>query len=328
MFKLSHKMTSRLTTSFLLWMCLILSVVFLETSAAREKVLLKDVSAITLHKGKMTTGRRVSPTMQLKCIGGSAKGKYTPKVVQCTNTGFDGTDVQWKCDADLPSDVEFGSLSVSCEGYEYAEDPYILKGSCGLEYELEYTSGSGNHSVSSRKTGDGWDQFATFVVIAFIVYIIYVMWSNRNQDSEASGYQRGGTGGPGGPGSGGGGPGGYPSAPPPYDDSYGKPPPYGFRGDSQSGGGCSGGSSGASGSSGNGSGNSFWTGASLGAIGGYLANSWLNNNNNAYGYPRNRYFGNTGSSWGSSSDSWGSSSWSSPSTSTRSSSGYGGTTRR
>lgn len=26
----------------------------------------------------------------------------------------------------------FGDIDVSCEGYDYADDPYILKGSCGV----------------------------------------------------------------------------------------------------------------------------------------------------------------------------------------------------
>ena len=33
----------------------------------------------------------------------------------------------------------FGSVEVVCEGYDYPDDPYILKGSCGLEYTLELT---------------------------------------------------------------------------------------------------------------------------------------------------------------------------------------------
>ena len=28
-------------------------------------------------------------------------------------------------------------MQVSCEGYEYPDDPYILKESCGLEYEID-----------------------------------------------------------------------------------------------------------------------------------------------------------------------------------------------
>jgi len=33
----------------------------------------------------------------------------------------------------------FGNVEVICEGYDYPDDPYILKGSCGLEYTLDYT---------------------------------------------------------------------------------------------------------------------------------------------------------------------------------------------
>ena len=33
----------------------------------------------------------------------------------------------------------FGNIEVVCEGYDYPDDPFILKGSCGLEYTLDYT---------------------------------------------------------------------------------------------------------------------------------------------------------------------------------------------
>ena len=33
----------------------------------------------------------------------------------------------------------FGSIEVFCEGYDYLDDPYILNGSCGLDYTLELT---------------------------------------------------------------------------------------------------------------------------------------------------------------------------------------------
>lgn len=26
----------------------------------------------------------------------------------------------------------FGDISVTCEGYDYPDDPYVLKGSCGV----------------------------------------------------------------------------------------------------------------------------------------------------------------------------------------------------
>ena len=38
-----------------------------------DRVLLKDVTALTLHSGKMTTGRRAAPMAQLVCMGGKLK---------------------------------------------------------------------------------------------------------------------------------------------------------------------------------------------------------------------------------------------------------------
>ena len=47
--------------------------------------------------------------------------------------------MQWECKADMDNLYRFGSVEVVCEGYDYPDDPYILKGSCGLEYTLELT---------------------------------------------------------------------------------------------------------------------------------------------------------------------------------------------
>ena len=65
------------------------------------KVLLKDVQVLTLKAGQMTTGRRSSPVQQLNCVGGSARGRFNPQVVQCYNRGWDGQDVQWECKSDM-----------------------------------------------------------------------------------------------------------------------------------------------------------------------------------------------------------------------------------
>ena len=32
----------------------------------------------------------------------------------------------------MDNSYRFGKLEVSCEGYNYPEDPYILRGSCGV----------------------------------------------------------------------------------------------------------------------------------------------------------------------------------------------------
>uniref|UniRef100_A0A0M3J4C6 Store-operated calcium entry-associated regulatory factor n=1 Tax=Anisakis simplex TaxID=6269 RepID=A0A0M3J4C6_ANISI len=48
--------------------------------ACDDRVRLEDVTTLTLVKGQMTAGRRSAPVPQLQCIGGSAKGRYEPRV--------------------------------------------------------------------------------------------------------------------------------------------------------------------------------------------------------------------------------------------------------
>ncbi|KHJ76629.1 hypothetical protein OESDEN_23751, partial [Oesophagostomum dentatum] len=103
-----------------------------------------------------SSGRRSAPVPQLKCVGGSAKGQYKPRIVQCVKQGFDGIDYQWKCTADMPHEFEFGEVTVTCEGYSYPEDPYILKGSCGLEYDLEYSNTAYSKKDVGRSRKSGW----------------------------------------------------------------------------------------------------------------------------------------------------------------------------
>ena len=96
-------------------------------------MLLSDVKSITLERGKMTNGRRSSPVPQLSCVGGSAGcHAFQPAVVQCLNRGSDGYDAQWECKTDMDAEYRFGKIQVSCEGYDYPEDPYVLRGSCGV----------------------------------------------------------------------------------------------------------------------------------------------------------------------------------------------------
>jgi len=56
------------------------------------------------------------------------------------------------CKADMDYDYRFGKISVSCEGYDFPDDPFILVGSCGLEYTIDFTKtgtqqGGNTHSV-------------------------------------------------------------------------------------------------------------------------------------------------------------------------------------
>ena len=40
--------------------------------------------------------------------------------------------LQWECKTDMDNAFRFGEVEVTCEGYDYPDDPYILKGSCGV----------------------------------------------------------------------------------------------------------------------------------------------------------------------------------------------------
>merc|ERR1712004_440686 len=69
--------------------------------------------------------------------------------------GSDGRGVQWECKADMDNGLRFGQVEVVCEGYDYPDDPYILAGSCGLEYTLELTK-EGREKRSASGGGGGW----------------------------------------------------------------------------------------------------------------------------------------------------------------------------
>jgi len=198
---------------------LFLWIIFCVEAYNTERQLLTDIKALTFNSNKKTTGRRSKPIEQLNCVGGSAYGssQYYPSVVQCINVGHDGFNVEWECKADLDDAVKFGSINVNCEGYDDPNDPYILKGSCSLEYNLEHTRKGAtgqryfNDFSYDSNSGSGWGSFITFIILVFVIYNIFRACANSQQAA----YQAPAAGGPGygGPGYGGpgygGGPGGY-----------------------------------------------------------------------------------------------------------------------
>jgi len=265
--------------------------------SAHDRVLLENVKALTLRSGEWTSGRRSSGVPQLKCVGGTARdhSEYQPSVVQCTNVGSDGSgDIQWKCESQLDSSVRLGTTTVTCEGYSHPDDPYILKGSCGLEYTLDLTSQyhsahkgyeSGYNSYPSStygksQTSSGWGAsgLVKTVMIGVAVYIIWSIYKQMSINSanaqNAAGGNGGGPGGYGG-GYGGGAGGGYGGG-----NAYQAPPPSGYSAPSSTGGGTG-----------------FWTGLGLGSLmGGAFSRPWFGG-----GYSRP-----WGSGWGSG---WGSRGW-------------------
>jgi len=164
----------------------------------KDAVNLQDVNALTFYDGRMTTGKRSRPVPQLTCVGGAGCGRTPVDVVQCKNVGYDGVDVQWKCEAQIDNDYRLGKTTVNCEGYSNPDDAYVLAGSCGLEYTLEYSKkgksgyksfGSNNYYNDQQASfGEG---LANLVWIGIIGLIIYGIWSTlRDSPTRYDGGQR------------------------------------------------------------------------------------------------------------------------------------------
>ncbi|EON66514.1 hypothetical protein W97_05759 [Coniosporium apollinis CBS 100218] len=300
-------------------------------SAARNpanSVLLSSIQSLTLRSNLKTTARRVSAIPQLKCIGGSGKGLYEVDTMRCRNSGssYDDANIEWTCTASLPPEFKLGSTDVICEGYDSPDDPYILKGSCGVEYRLVLTE-KGEEKYG-RRGGSGWNwgsgndekhgetgverTVSLLFWCLFIGVAIWMVWSAfirpRMPGEGPAGGNR--------PGWGGGGADDN-DPPPPYDyqpprsnksswSSFaGRPQQQGWR-------------------------PGFWSGALGGAAAGYMAG----NRGNQTRYNRDSYNrtgswgGGGGSSWNNGEGSSGGSSGSSASSTRYESTGFGSTSRR
>lgn len=123
-------------------------IIVLSSCRANDRVNIKDVTAITLEKGKMTTAKRGDPILQLNCVSGCHLSDLNK--VLCRNMGHDGISTQWACStSDLSNGVDFGDIKVSCEGYSGAKDrDFVVLGSCGLFYGLVR---SGGGDVNTKK---------------------------------------------------------------------------------------------------------------------------------------------------------------------------------
>jgi hypothetical protein len=203
--------------------------------------------------------------------------------MRCTNQGYDYDveDVQWTCTADLPAEFKLGATDVICEGYRNADDKWVLKGSCGVEYRLLLTEAG--EKRFGKKSGDTeWDwagkdrpetgvqkMMAVIGNLIFFGFIIAVFalifwpllaqcfgWGNRRARPDRDGWGGGGGG-----------------------DGNDPPPPYSSFDPSKSAGRQQGWTPG------------FWTGAASGAAGGAAAGYHMgrrSNNESRGTMPRGR----------------------------------------
>lgn len=298
------------------------------SSKKKDAILLSNVEALTLRgHGARTTHRRVSSIPQLSCISHPSLCRLADlDRMRCTNQGssYSDADVEWSCSATLPDELRLGSTDVTCEGYSSSNDPYILKGSCGVEYRLVLTDKGEQRypdlARSLEKSGpDSVEDWLGYLLLAlligFFAWFIYSSCTNLsgiNARQARRAPRRGWTGGGGndyGPGGGGGGGfgGGF------GDDD--PPPPYPGRKQYSSG-------QRESWRPG------FWSGLATGGAAGYATGS-RNRNRNYDDYRPNN---GGGSSWPGSSRSTGESSSSGsragPSGNRHESTGFGSTSRR
>ncbi|KAM0324383.1 hypothetical protein ACHAQA_008164 [Verticillium albo-atrum] len=300
------------------------------TKPPKNAILLSQVKTLTLRgDGAKTTHRRLPAVPQLKCLSAPKLCALHPiDVLRCTNqgSGYDDEDIQWSCSANLPVDLKLGSTDVMCEGYSSSDDPYILKGSCGVEYRVILTD-EGERRHPDLAGDGGWRggegsrlpgilfMVLFFAVFGWIVYSACVA-QDRNRRLGVNGQRRGwGGGGPGGGWGGGWGGGGGGGGWQPFNNNDDPPPPY--PGSKPS----------SSNQQGEGWRPGFWSGLAGGAAAGYMAGGRNNNNRNE----RRTGFGggygtNEGYGWGAGPSR--TSSGGSSSSARHESTGFGSTNRR
>jgi hypothetical protein len=125
--------------------------------------------------GELTLAGRNPSENQLKCIGGNSFN-FEISVIQCKNTGFDGTTVHWKCEAELPTHYRLGKTDVVCEGYSKTGDEYLLKGSCMVEYTLHSNKPNVDSNYSEKNTDrpNIIDFFMFLVAVGCFGFVILV----------------------------------------------------------------------------------------------------------------------------------------------------------
>lgn len=240
-----------------------------------SKIPLRNIDSLVFNRDSKTTGRRSSPIPQMQCTGGPCH--LSPSSVFCKNIGLDANDgVNWECKASLPNGVTLGRVEVSCEGYDYPEDPYILKGSCGLEYTLDGATTTHNsydssyHNDHYRPHYSSSYSSSSFMssIVSILVFLVIAFMIARACSPQSTHFRGGGGG----------------SAWGPHDN----PPPYG-SGVYSSTASCAAPSSSAAAAAG-GQGAGFWTGLGLGGLGGYF----MGRNRNGYGMRYGNAYGGYG----------------------------------
>ncbi|EFC39199.1 predicted protein [Naegleria gruberi] len=150
------------------------------SNIGNDAIHLTQIKSITLYKNAWTTARRSHPVPQLKCI--SKPDNYEPDQVECS---YEGNG--WRCNAKLRSNYKFGKMNVNCEGYRYSGDDLVLKGSCGLEYTLEYNqkpqSNQQQQHYRHEPIPSNPSSLGSFWIVIIVLVVIGCIWLSKQNSS-------------------------------------------------------------------------------------------------------------------------------------------------
>lgn len=171
-----------------------------------DRVLLTNVESLLFQPNQLTTGRRSSPVEQMHCSGWNCHNG--PNSIMCKNEGMSDKDVVWKCTGQglTPGYVMKGA-TVSCEGYANPNDPYILRGSCGVTYTVDKdysyhepvtistTTTSSHYDPYAyhhyNRDANVWDFLVFFFVVALLVgFLLLIGYSSTNAPATVHHYDR------------------------------------------------------------------------------------------------------------------------------------------
>lgn len=152
-----------------------------ETVGVRP-VAYRDVTSIVLDSGKMTLGRR-SIVPQMTNVGRYYDASLLPTTMQCSNSGWDGAQFTWKCQAQLANGLELDRVEVVCEDWEAPVSDATINdvmtyGSCGVEYSLKGSApvrvASSPTTVTERTTYSNDND--VIIIFVWLFLLFFVAW--------------------------------------------------------------------------------------------------------------------------------------------------------
>ncbi|KAI0077055.1 hypothetical protein K474DRAFT_1662142 [Panus rudis PR-1116 ss-1] len=128
---------------------------------------LDDIELLTFESDALMVSDEGQVVPRMTCAS-DACHSYVPDIVYCINTGRHGLEVDWKCEADLPSNLRFGRVQIACKGWSRPSNPHVLEDTCRLQYTLVQLLFA--HPIVPNTA----DAIVFLTILAFVVYFFIV----------------------------------------------------------------------------------------------------------------------------------------------------------